>query len=111
MTTDVFTRRAALLSLGSFVAAGLGGCDTTPTAGVQRRRPPGLRIGAVDIDDAALVAYVGNPTAQWAQQALPGALAQAFGARMAPGDPAPCRSTSASTRSISAAAAPPIPTG
>ena len=46
-----------------------------------------MRIGAVNIDDAALVAYVGNPTAQWAQQALPGALAQAFGARMAPGDP------------------------
>jgi hypothetical protein len=46
-----------------------------------------LRIGAVNVDTAPLVAYVGNPTAQWAQQAMPGALAQAFGARMAPGDP------------------------
>jgi hypothetical protein len=46
-----------------------------------------LRIGAVNVDTAPLVAYVGNPTAGWAQQAMPGALAQAFGARMAPGDP------------------------
>ena len=89
MTTDVFTRRTAFFSLGAFAAMGLSGCNTTPTAGVQpgAAAPPGLRIGAVNIDDAALVAYVGNPTAQWAQQALPGALAQAFGARMAPGDP------------------------
>jgi hypothetical protein len=88
MPTHVLTRRAALVSLGAFSAAALAGCNTTPTAGVQPgAAPPGLRIGAVNIDDGALVAYVGNPTAQWAQQALPGALAQAFGARMAPGDP------------------------
>src|SRR5271154_879194 len=85
----VLTRRAALFSLGAVAAAGLGGCNTTPMAGVQpgAAPPPGLRIGAVNVDDAPLVAYVGNPTASWAQQALPGALAQAFGARMAPGDP------------------------
>ena len=67
----------------------MGGCNTTPTAGVQpgAAPPPGLRIGAVNVDTSPLVAYVGNPTAQWAQQALPGALAQAFGARIAPGDP------------------------
>ena len=89
MPTFVFTRRAALLSLGAFAAAGLSGCNTTPTAGVQpgTAPPAGLRIGAVNVDTAPLVAYVGNPTAQWAQQAMPGALAQAFGARMAPGDP------------------------
>jgi hypothetical protein len=90
MLTDVLTRRAALLSFGALAAAGLSGCNTTPTAGVQAgaaAAPPGLRIGAVNIDTSPLVAYVGNPTAQWAQQALPGALAQAFGARMAPGDP------------------------
>jgi hypothetical protein len=83
------TRRAALFSLGAFAAAGLSGCNTTPTAGVQpgAAAPAGLRIGAVNVDTAPLVAYVGNPTAGWAQQALPGALAQAFGARMAPGDP------------------------
>jgi hypothetical protein len=89
MPTDVFTRRAALLSLAAFAAAGLSGCNTTPTAGVQpgATPPPGLRIGAINVDSSALVGYVGNPTAQWAQQAMPGALAQAFGARIAPGDP------------------------
>ena len=64
MTTDILTRRAALLSIGAFAAAGLSACNTTPTAGVPGTAPPpGLRIGAVNIDDAALVAYVGNPTA------------------------------------------------
>ena len=89
MPTNILTRRAALFSLGAFAAAGLGGCNTTPTAAVQpgAAAPAGLRIGAVNVDTAPLVAYVGNPTAQWAQQAMPGALAQAFGARMAPGDP------------------------
>jgi len=80
MPTNILTRRAALLSLGAFAAAGLGGCNTTPTAAVQpgAAAPAGLRIGAVNVDTAPLVAYVGNPTAQWAQQAMPGALAQAF---------------------------------
>jgi hypothetical protein len=89
MPTNVLTRRAALLSLGAFAAAGLSGCNTTPTAGVQpgAAPPPGLRIGAINVDSSALVGYVGNPTAGWAQQAMPGALAQAFGARIAPGDP------------------------
>jgi hypothetical protein len=90
MGTHDFTRRAALLGVGAFAAGGLAGCNTTPTAAVQpgAAPPSGLRIGAVNVDDAPLVAYVGNPTASWAQQALPGALAQAFGARMAPGDAA-----------------------
>jgi hypothetical protein len=85
----VLTRRAALFSLGAVAAAALGGCNTTPMAGVQpgAAAPPGLRIGAINIDTSPLVAYVGNPTAGWAQQALPGAFAQAFGARIAPGDP------------------------
>ena len=39
------------------------------------------------VDTTPLLAQSGNPTAQWAQQALPGALAQAFAAHMAPGDP------------------------
>ena len=87
MGTHEFTRRAALFGLGAFAAAGLSGCNTTPTAGVQPGAAAGLRIGAVNVDAAPLVAYVGNPTAQWAQQAMPGAIAQAFGARVAPGDP------------------------
>jgi hypothetical protein len=89
MATYVLTRRAALMSFAAFSAAALSGCNTTPTAGVQPGAPPppGLRIGAINVDTSPLVAYVGNPTAGWAQQALPGAFAQAFGARIAPGDP------------------------
>jgi hypothetical protein len=89
MSTNVLTRRAAVFGFGALAAADVSGCNTTPTAGVPpgAAPPPGLRIGAVNVDTSPLVAYVGNPTAQWAQQALPGALAQAFGARIAPGDP------------------------
>jgi hypothetical protein len=74
---DVFTRRAALFSFSAFAAAGLSGCNTTPTAGIQ----PAVGGGAIDVDTAPLVAYVGNPTAGWVQQSLPGALAQALGPR------------------------------
>ena len=84
MGTHNLTRRAALLGFGAFASAGLAGCNTTPTAGVQPGS--GLGIGAINVDTAPLVAYVGNPTAGWAQQALPGALAQALGSG-APGGP------------------------
>ena len=80
MRTNDMTRRAALLGFGAFASAGLAGCNTTPTAGVQPGS--GLGIGAINVDTAPLVAYVGNPTAGWAQQALPGAFAQAFGSRL-----------------------------
>jgi hypothetical protein len=86
MGTHEFTRRAALLSFGAAASAALSGCNTTPTSGVSPA-VSGFRIGAVNIDTTPLVAYVGNPTAGWAQQALPGALAQALGGHMAPGDP------------------------
>ena len=82
----VLTRRAALLSFGAFTAAGLSGCNTTPGAGVQPGAASGPGIGAIEVDTTPLVAYVGNPTAGWAQQALPGALAQALGSG-APGGP------------------------
>ena len=74
MTRNALTRRAALFSFGAFAAAGLSGCNT-PTAGVQPVAASGLNIGTIDVDTTPLVAYVGNPTAGWAQQALPGALA------------------------------------
>jgi hypothetical protein len=80
MPREVFTRRAALLSFGAFASAGLSGCNTTPIAGVQpAAATSGLHIGAINVDTTPLVAYVGNPTAGWAQQALPAALAQALG--------------------------------
>jgi hypothetical protein len=85
MGTHDLTRRAALLSFGAFASAGLSGCNTTPIAGVQPGAS-GLSIGAIEVDTTPLVAYVGNPTAGWAQQALPGALAQVLGSG-APGGP------------------------
>lgn len=81
MPGDVFTRRAALISFGAFASAGLSGCNT-PTAGVQPAAATGLNTGPVDVDTSPLVAYVGNPTAGWAQQAL----VQALGSG-APGGP------------------------
>jgi hypothetical protein len=86
MPTHVLTRRAALFSFGAFAAAGLAGCNTTPTVGVQPGATSGLGIGAIEVDTTPLVAYVGNPTAGWAQQALPGAIAQVLGSG-APGGP------------------------
>ena len=87
MPREVFTRRAALLSFGAFASAGLSGCNTTPIAGVQPAATSGLRIGAINVDTTPLVAYVGNPTAGWAQQALPGALAQVLGSGAPDGPP------------------------
>jgi hypothetical protein len=80
MLGNVLTRRAALLSFGAFAAAGLSGCNTTPTSGIQPVAASGLG-GAISVDTTPLVAYVGNPTAGWVQQSLPGALAQALGSR------------------------------
>jgi hypothetical protein len=86
MPKYILTRRAALFSFGTFAAAGLGGCNTMPIAGVQSGTASGLGIGAIEVDTTPLVAYVGNPTAGWAQQALPGSLAQVLGSG-APGGP------------------------
>ncbi|HEY1864224.1 MAG TPA: hypothetical protein VGG77_11185 [Roseiarcus sp.] len=81
MLGNVLTRRAALLGFGAFASAGLSGCNTTPVAGVQPAAAPapGLGGGAIDVDTSPLVAYVGNPTAGWVQQSLPGALARVLG--------------------------------
>jgi hypothetical protein len=54
----------------------LSGCNTTPSAGIQ---PVAAGGGAISVDTSPLVAYVGNPTAGWVQQSLPGALAQVLG--------------------------------
>ena len=86
MLRNALTRRATLLSLIALASAGLSGCNTMPTAGVQPAAGTGLGIGAIEVDTTPLVAYVGNPTAGWAQQALPGALAQVLGSG-SPGGP------------------------
>lgn len=90
MSTIVSTRRAAIFGLGALAAA-LSACNSAQTVGVQTAAAapaaPGMRIGAIQVDTAPLVAEVGNPTAAWAQQALPGAIAQALASRIAAGDP------------------------
>ncbi|HKN28203.1 MAG TPA: hypothetical protein VJY34_10085 [Roseiarcus sp.] len=91
METLSLTRRAALLGAGASAAAGLSACNAPQTAAVRtaaaQPTAPGVRIAAIQVDTAPLVAQVGNPTAAWAQQALPGYLAQVLASRMAPGDP------------------------
>ena len=88
----MISRRATLVGFSAFAASGLSGCNTPQTAAVpvQTAAPAaisGYRIANISVDTAPLVAQSGNPTAQWAQDALPGALAQAFASHMAPGDP------------------------
>ncbi len=83
MSGNVLTRRAALVGLAAFAGGGLAGCNTTPPAGIQPVAASGAG-GAISVDTSPLVAYVGNPTAGWVQQSLPGALAQVLGSA-APG--------------------------
>jgi hypothetical protein len=75
MLGNILTRRAALVSLATLGAVALVGCNTTPSTAIQ----PGAAPGAISVDTSPLVAYVGNPTAGWVQQSLPGALAQVLG--------------------------------
>ncbi len=91
MSANDVTRRAALLGAGAFGAALLGACNAPQAPGIQTQAAaqptaPGIHIGAIQVDTSPLVAQVGNPTASWAQQALPGQLAQALASRMAPGE-------------------------
>jgi len=88
MSTFVRTRRAALAGIGAFAvaAAGLSGCNTTPTPAVQSTAS-GFRIGSIEVNTAPLLAQSGDPTANWVQQALPGQLAQIFAAYVAQGAP------------------------
>jgi hypothetical protein len=85
MLENLLTRRGALAGLAAFAAGGLSGCNTTPSAGIQPVATSGPGGGAIDVDTTPLVAYVGNPTAGWVQQSLPGALAQVLGSRAAGG--------------------------
>ena len=80
MRGNDLTRRAALFGFGAFACMALSGCNTTPVAGVQPAvAPSALGVGPIDVDTTPLVAYVGNPTAGWAQQAVPAALTRALG--------------------------------
>jgi hypothetical protein len=94
MSRIIVTRRAALSGFGALAAAGLAGCNTTQTgapaaapAGGGSAPVSGYRIANIVVDAAPVVAQSGNPTGQWVQDSLPGALANVFASHMAPGDP------------------------
>jgi hypothetical protein len=88
MSMHSLSRRAALAALGAAALAVLGGCAPTNAPSVQAAGPTSaFHISSIAVNTAPLVAQVGNPTAQWAQDSLPAQLAQVFGANMAPGDP------------------------
>jgi hypothetical protein len=81
MSALLMTRRAGILALG---ALALQGCTpTVPTTAVATR---GMRIRAIRVDVSPIRASMGDPTAAWVEQALPGALAQSLAPYLAPGD-------------------------
>jgi hypothetical protein len=79
MSAFPLTRRAALASLGALC---LPAMVEMPAALAQ----PGLRIRAIKVDVSPIRQSMGDPTAAWVQEALPGALAQSLAPYMAPGD-------------------------
>ena len=79
MSAFPLTRRAALAALGALAFPVV---TQAPAALAQ----PGLRIRAIKVDVSPIRASMGDPTAAWVEQTLPGALAQALGPHMAPGD-------------------------
>jgi hypothetical protein len=79
MSALPLTRRAAIAALGALVLPAL---TEIRSASAQ----PGLRIRAIKVDVSPIRASMGDPTAAWVEQALPGALAQSLAPYMAPGD-------------------------
>jgi hypothetical protein len=79
MSAFPLTRRAALAALGAVL---LPATAEVRSATAQ----PGLRIRAIKVDVSPIRASMGDPTAAWVEEALPGALAQALAPYMAPGD-------------------------
>jgi hypothetical protein len=79
MSPTPWTRRAALIALGTWGIP-------APFADRSALAQPNVRFRNIVVDVAPLRALMGDPTAAWVQQTLPGALAQALGAHMAPGD-------------------------
>jgi hypothetical protein len=79
MSAFPLTRRAAIAALGTLVLPAMA---AMPSASAQ----PGLRIRAIKVDVSPIRQSMGDPTAAWVEQALPGALAQSLAPYMAPGD-------------------------
>jgi hypothetical protein len=79
MSAFPLTRRAAIAAIGALV---LPAMTQMRSASAQ----PGLRIRAIKVDVSPIRASMGDPTAAWVEEALPGALAQSLAPYMAPGD-------------------------
>jgi hypothetical protein len=79
MAAFPLTRRGVLAALGALVVPAMA---QAPRAMAQ----PGLRIRAIKVDVSPIRASMGDPTAAWVEEALPGALAQSLGPYIAPGD-------------------------
>jgi hypothetical protein len=79
MSALPLTRRAAVAALGVLAFTSIG-ADRSALA------QPGLRFRAIKVDVSPIRASMGDPTAAWVEEALPGALAQALAPYMAPGD-------------------------
>jgi hypothetical protein len=70
------------------LAAGLVGAVllASPAAADNEQLPPGAHFRAIKVDVSPLAGSVGEPTAGWMAEALPGPLQAVFGNRLAPGD-------------------------
>jgi hypothetical protein len=79
MSAFPLTRRSAIAALGALV---LPAMTQMRSASAQ----PGLRIRAIKVDVSPIRASMGDPTAAWVEEALPGALAQSLAPYMAPSD-------------------------
>ena len=75
MPIRALSRRAVVSAVGALALA--------PARALAQ---PAVRFRAIRADVGPLRANVGDPTASWVGQALPGMLAQAFGPYFAPGD-------------------------
>ena len=75
MSTRAVTRRAAL--------SAVAGLAFVPVAALAQ---PSVRFRSIQVDVGPLRANLGDPTAAWVEEALPGLLAQAFAPYFAPGD-------------------------
>jgi hypothetical protein len=77
MPISAVTRRAAIGNLGVFVLLSVSVVG-------RARADPAIRFREIRVDVSPLRASAGDPTADWVEQALPGDLARALSAYLAP---------------------------
>jgi hypothetical protein len=80
MPISAVTRRAAIGNLGTFALLSMGAVG-------RALADPAVRFREIRVDVGPLRASAGDPTADWMEQALPGDLARALSAYLAPAQP------------------------